>query len=144
SPERIRRDLSDRLPEYKVPGSVTFLDSLPLTPNGKIDRRALPDPATTAPDRVTLPPRTDAEQAVLDVWTTVLGRSGIGVADDFFDIGGTSLHAGEVVALIRRRLGHTIPLGAMYDARTIEKMAALIQHQLEASSTDALVPLQTD
>jgi amino acid adenylation domain-containing protein len=143
SPEPIRQHLRDRLPRYMVPTLITFVDALPLTPNGKIDRRALPDPAPpAAADRPHTPARTDAERDVLAVWTEVFGRSGFGVTDDFFELGGTSLQAGEIVALIRRRLGHTIPLGAMYTATTVEKLAVLIQHRLESSSTAALVPLQ--
>jgi thioesterase domain-containing protein/acyl carrier protein len=143
TPESIRQHVRERLPGYMVPALLTFVDTLPLTPNGKVDRRALPDPAPSAPERTLTPPRTDAERDVLAVWTEVFGRAEFGITDDFFELGGTSLQAGEIIALIRKQLGHTIPLASMYTATTVEKLAALIQHRLEGASSAALVPLQS-
>lgn len=140
--EPIRQALRERLPSYMIPASVTFMDVLPMTPNGKVDRRALPQPAPVVVARTTVSPRTDAERDLLAVWAEVLGQPSLGVTDDFFEFGGTSLKAAEVVALVLRRLGHSVPLSAMYEATTVEKMANLIQHRLEAESPNVLVPLQ--
>jgi amino acid adenylation domain-containing protein len=138
----VRERLRSRLPHYMVPADLVVLDSLPLTPNGKVDRRALPEPPVV-PNEAAVPPRTDAERDLLAVWCEVLGRSGFGVTDTFFDLGGTSLQAAELAGLVTRRLGHAVPLGALYEADTVEKMASLIERRLEAENESVLVPLQT-
>ncbi|MCE9567896.1 MAG: amino acid adenylation domain-containing protein [Planctomycetes bacterium] len=144
NPETLRQHLRKHLPAYMTPASITFLDALPLTSNGKVDRRNLPEPALFTSDQESVQPRTDAEKDVLSIWTEVLGRLGFGVTDNFFELGGSSLQAAEIVSRIRQQLGFTIPLGAMSEANTVEKLATLIQHGLEAGSEHSLVPLHTE
>jgi amino acid adenylation domain-containing protein len=148
TPEAVRQHTRERIPAYMVPGPVVFLDSLPMTPNGKVDRKALPAPtrapAAAVPNRSRVAPRSDAERDLLAIWAEVFGNPNLGVTDDFVDLGGTSLKAAEVVALVSSRLGHTIPLGAMYEATTVEKLAVLVQNRLEMGTPSVLVPLQTD
>ena len=139
--ETVRRFVRERLPGYMIPGRITFLDALPLSPNGKVDRAALPEPDPTVTGRPAVAPRTHIEQDIVAIWGEVLGRTGLGVTDDFFDLGGTSLQAAEVVARIRQRLGYTIPLGAMYEGATVEKMAAVVRRGMLAAADQALVPL---
>ena len=100
----LRRFLADRLPRYMVPSAFVHLDALPLTPNGKVARDALPPPADVRTDLSTVfvAPRTRTEEAIADVWSRVLGVEGIGVDDDFFDLGGHSLQATQVIAEVRQ------------------------------------------
>jgi amino acid adenylation domain-containing protein len=139
--EPVRRFVRDRLPAYMVPGRVEFVDALPLSPNGKVDRRALPEPDPAVSGRPAVAPRTDVERDILAVWAEVLGRTGLGVTDDFFDLGGTSLQAADVVARVRQRLGFAVPLGTLYEGATAEKMAAVVRRGLLAAADQALVPL---
>lgn len=143
--ESLRGHLKGRLPDYMVPTYLMVLPALPLNPNGKIDRKALPDP-TTAPAngarRSVVAPRDDAERDLLAVWEEVLETSPVGVTDNFFDLGGHSFLAAVLTARIKQRLGHSIPLSALFTAPTVEKLARLVQHQLEAGSDRAVVPLQ--
>lgn len=141
----LREHLAKQLPAYMVPPAMLFLDVLPLNANGKLDRAALP---SASPDdhvvhqRIAVTPRTDAEQDLRTVWADVLQQPDLGVTDDFFDLGGHSLKAIELIAAIRDRLGHVVPLGTLYGAPTVERLATVIQHRLEAGSDRSLVPLQ--
>lgn len=80
-----------------LPSAIVPLDEVPLTPGGKLDRAALPAP-TFLPGSTHRKPATPTEATVAAVWETVLGVSGIGAHDDYFDLGGNSLTATRVVA----------------------------------------------
>ena len=99
----LRQHLAHDLPAYMIPSAFIVLDQLPLTPNGKIDRNALPapsfDPVRIA--RESLAPRTETEQALAAIWNEVLKVGGVGVHDNFFDLGGHSLLVIRAVARIR-------------------------------------------
>jgi amino acid adenylation domain-containing protein len=96
----LREHLRLTLPEHMVPGSFVAVGSIPLTPNGKLDRAALPAPECGA-GAVSLAPRDEMEQRVAEVWRSVLGISAIGVDDNFFDLGGTSLLLYRVFSRLR-------------------------------------------
>ncbi|WP_431963938.1 AMP-binding enzyme [Nocardia sp. bgisy134] len=83
------------LPGYMVPAAVVVLDQVPLTPVGKLDRRALPEPVFQ--QAVFRAPSTPLEEAVAAVFGEVLGAERIGLDDDLFSLGGTSLLATQVV-----------------------------------------------
>ncbi|HTL59970.1 MAG TPA: amino acid adenylation domain-containing protein [Candidatus Limnocylindrales bacterium] len=131
--DSVRSVLEQRLPHYMVPSAFVFLDQLPLTPNGKIDRKALPapDPDVRKTDRSIVPPRNETEQRLVAVWKEVLRLDSIGISDNFFEIGGHSLLAAQVVGRVRENFGIELPLLALFDAPTIsalsEAMAAVGQ-----------------
>jgi amino acid adenylation domain-containing protein len=120
--------LKEQLPDYMVPSAWVVLPSLPLTPNGKVDRRALPAPTGARADQAAsyVAPRTPEERLLAEVWATLLGLERIGVRDDFFDVGGHSLLAVRLVARIEARTGIRIPLAALLQGRTIERIAPLV------------------
>ncbi len=111
-----------------VPSTVTTLEEFPLTPNGKIDRKALPEPVRERSDAHELvAPRTALESKLAAIWERELDIQPIGVTDDFFDLGVTSIVAATLFAAIEHELGDSLPLGAIFRAPTIEKLAALIE-----------------
>ncbi|HWK90187.1 MAG TPA: amino acid adenylation domain-containing protein, partial [Longimicrobium sp.] len=118
----LRAHLAERLPEYMVPSAWVTLEAMPLTPSGKVDRRALPepDPAAAAAGRV--PPRTPAEEVVAGIWERVLGARP-GVHDNFFDLGGHSLRATQVVSRLRQAFGIDLPLRALFEEPTVAGLA---------------------
>ncbi|MEV6948864.1 amino acid adenylation domain-containing protein [Streptomyces sp. NPDC051172] len=122
----LRRHLGRVLPSYMVPSAFVSLDRLPLTANGKLDRAALPAPHLT--DRAVHadhePPRPGTEELVAQVWSEVLRLERVGRHDDFFDLGGHSLHAATVAARIRARTGAELPLAAVFAAPTVAELAA--------------------
>jgi len=103
------------------------LDALPLTPNGKLDRSALPAPAErAAASRETVAPRSANEALVVDVFQDVLRRAGIGVFDNFFDLGGHSLMAARVMAKLREKARVDLPLRNLFERPTPAELAAAI------------------
>jgi amino acid adenylation domain-containing protein len=143
--DALRRFLMQRLPDYMVPSTVTVLGSLPLTPNGKIDRKALPEPqrGRLASTEATAP-RTELEQRLTAIWERELGIEPIGVTDDFFDLGVTSIVAATLFAAIEHELGGKLPLGAIFRAPTIAALARLIEDDDPSPRWTSLVPIQPD
>ncbi len=125
----LRELLRTELPEYMVPSTVVWLDALPLTPNGKVDRAALPEPAypdQAAPGR--LAPRNRLEEAVVEVWATVLNRpaASISVLDDFFDLGGHSLLATRVAGHLTTALGRQVSVRLVFEHPTPAALAKAV------------------
>ncbi|HVG43698.1 MAG TPA: amino acid adenylation domain-containing protein [Longimicrobium sp.] len=118
----LRAHLATRLPEYMVPAAWRVMDALPLTPSGKVDRRSLPEAEAVAA-AAHVPPRTPAERLVADAWEAVLGVRP-GAHDNFFDVGGHSLRATQVMGRIRRSFGIDLPLRALFEDPTVAGLAA--------------------
>jgi amino acid adenylation domain-containing protein len=99
----IRRFLLDRLPRFMVPGLLVPLETLPRLPNGKVDRRALvrPDQRSDLLGHAPTDSHTPAEQVLIGIWQDVLGISSIQPNDDFFELGGQSLRANQIMARLR-------------------------------------------
>ncbi|MCM0673498.1 amino acid adenylation domain-containing protein [Micromonospora phytophila] len=125
----VKAALKETLPEYMVPSAIVGLDALPLSPNGKLDRRALPAPVVTREASVALvEPRDDTERLLAGIWSEVLGVDTLGIDDDFFDLGGHSMLATQVVAKIRKAGHGGRPVGVMdlFQQRTIRDLAAFM------------------
>ncbi|WP_052442558.1 non-ribosomal peptide synthetase [Streptacidiphilus neutrinimicus] len=122
--EAIRQALRTRMPAYMVPGRFVFLDALPLTSNEKVDRKALPAPALERSDlsAAYVAPTTAAELALVEVWREVLGVEEIGVHDDFFELGGSSLSTVRVAAKALAR-GVTVTVRDLVEAPTVAQLA---------------------
>ena len=139
--------LKKALPEYMVPTAFVYLDAMPLTPNGKVDRGSLPvpdAPGAAAASTGHVPPATDAEKALQGLWEEVLNARPVSVTARFEELGGHSLLAAQLVSRIETRLGHKVPLEALFRAPTIRELAHLIQQKLEVGSNGSLVPLNTE
>ncbi len=111
----MRQQARAQLPDYMVPQHLVELDTLPLTPNGKVDRKALPalSETLTTGEQQLVEPETEAEVYLASVWKKELGETRISVHDNFFDIGGHSLLAAQIVVRIKSERGSDIPLRAM-------------------------------
>jgi len=139
----VRQYLAKTLPAYMIPSTVTKLEAFPLTPNGKVDRKALPEPTRErSAERDLIAARTPLEQRLVAVWERELGIQPIGVSDNFFDLGVTSIVAAGLFAAIEHELGDELPLGAIFRAPTIEALARLIEHDDGATRWTSLVPIQ--
>ncbi|MEH0982521.1 non-ribosomal peptide synthetase/MFS transporter [Micromonospora sp. CPCC 205556] len=125
----LKAALKRRLPEYMVPAAFVSLDALPLTSNGKLDRRALPAPvAARAAEVALVEPRTATERTLAGIWSDLLGVPTLGIDDDFFDLGGHSMLATQVVARIRKAALAGRPVGVMdlFQHRTIRDLAGFV------------------
>jgi amino acid adenylation domain-containing protein len=122
----LRRWLAARLPAYMLPGAFIELGTLPLTGNGKLDRSALPRPGTS-PTGAT--PGTATEKALSAIWSDLLGIETPGTEDNFFDLGGHSLVAAQVLARIAEDLGVALPLQTIFEAPTLAGLASIVEAQ---------------
>jgi amino acid adenylation domain-containing protein len=127
----LRLYLAERLPEYMVPGAWVRLEQMPLTSSGKVDRRALPAPDTQRPELSSafVPPRSAVEREIAEIWQEVLGIENVGVADNFFDLGGHSLHAVRVHSKLCVKFESKISLVHLFQFPTISALADLIDQQ---------------
>jgi natural product biosynthesis luciferase-like monooxygenase protein len=132
----LRASLAAQMPDFLVPAHVVFLDAFPLTPNNKIDRRALPSvqDAAAAP-RVMATPATQTEEIVVEIWREVLRSDGVGTDDNFFDIGGDSLLAAQVLSLLRGRLSQPVSLTDLFRFPTVRTLAAHLGGSSSTAST---------
>jgi amino acid adenylation domain-containing protein len=125
-PAAVRAALRRTLPEHMVPGEIVLLPAWPLTPNGKVDRAALPVPGWEGGHGRDEAPSTPTEEVLAALWSEVLGVPAIGRHDSFFALGGHSLLATRVVSRIRAVLGVDLPLAELFDAATLERLAARV------------------
>ena len=124
----MRSYLAKTMPDYMVPSICVLLEALPLTPNGKINRLALPLPAGAMPTSLAsahVAPRDAVEQAIAKLWQEVLKVETLGVYDDFFTLGGHSLRAAKVIALVKRDFGVSLTLREFFASPTIAQLADL-------------------
>lgn len=123
--DAIRSSLRERLPDYMVPAAFVILPKLPLTENGKTDRRALPAPDAKRPELDTefVEPSGSLEVSIADIWKRILRIDRVGANDSFFDLGGSSMLAVETLLAIRRELGRSLPVVALFQHPTIRTLA---------------------
>ena len=135
--DELKRVVSGRLPGYMVPAVVMVLDELPLGVSGKLDRKLLPDPVFVA--REFRAPSTVAEIAVAGVFADVLRLEQVGLDDDFFELGGNSLVATQLVARVGQALDTQVPVRVLFEASTVEGLAAQVELIAGAGGRAALV-----
>ena len=123
SPSDIRKHLAARLPEYMIPADFVVMDKLPLTGNGKVDRKALPDPDGLSLSNRYAAPRNEMERRIAGFAGQVLGKKQVSVKDSFFEIGGHSLKAVQLIARLNREFSVNLNLPAIYAHPTVEKLA---------------------
>ena len=132
----LRTHLRRTLPEYMVPAAFVPLHALPRTPNGKLDRRALPAPAYGAADDRHVEPRTEVERTLAGLWAEVLRLDRVGVHDSFFEVGGDSILAIQVVSRARRA-GLQLSPRQLFEHQTIAELAAVVGQGQDASAPAA-------
>ncbi|MGQ5695365.1 non-ribosomal peptide synthetase, partial [Rhodococcus erythropolis] len=104
--------LSKKLPSYMVPSSVVVMDALPLNTSGKLDRKLLPTPVFET--RAFRAPVTDMERLVAEVFGELLGVDGVGLDDDFFELGGNSLIAMRAVSRLGNAISTDVPVRVLF------------------------------
>jgi len=141
---QLRTFLQKKLPRYMVPSLLVVQSDLPRTPHGKVDRRALraPDQEQLETRPPTIGPRDELEARLTAIWETALGLHPIGPQDNFFDLGGHSLLAVKLFRQIEKVFGRPIPLSSLFEAPTIEAIAAILRSGDQPLRWSSLVPLQ--
>jgi len=135
TPGALQAQLRQRLPRYMLPAALVELAVLPLSPNGKVDRLALPRPATDRGARDAPAPPSDAvEASLVALWSDVLGCTGIGVDDNFFDLGGHSILAATMLLRAEQALGRAPGLNVLFEGPTIRQLAHAFRGETSQSA----------
>ena len=140
----LRAFVKQKLPDYVVPSAFVFLKAFPLTPNRKVDRQALPalQENRSEQSKGFVGPRDPLEQQLTKLWEKVLGIEPIGIRDNFFELGGHSLLAVRLFAQVEKLTGKSLPLVTLFQAPTIEQVAAILRHEGWESPWASLVPIK--
>jgi acyl carrier protein len=80
-----------------------------------------------------LTPRNTLETALTNIWRKVLGRPHIGLNDNFFEAGGTSLRAVQVIAMIKKELKKTLSIVTLFECPTIKLLGAKLNADQNSS-----------
>jgi len=144
-PDFIKKQLQEGLPAYMVPAIIIHLEKIPLTQNGKSDLLKLNQLAARhysdwRPSHV--PPVGKTEISLHAIWQAIFKKDFIGVEDDFFDIGGHSLKAVQLMAGIKQKFGTELPLSALIAKPTIRLIAELIESKNTDYLWDVIVPIR--
>lgn len=131
----LRKRLAESLPEYMVPSVIVAVEALPLTPNGKLDRKALPDPGFGS-EKGYEAPQNQIEEKLAQIWSEILLIDRVGRNDNFFDLGGHSLIAMQLVAKLRDELQMTVPVRLIFEQPELRQMAAEIASASAMNGTD--------
>ena len=140
----LRAYLKERLPDYMVPTGWLALERLPLSANGKVDRKALP-----VPDAVALKtssghtPQTPVEIRLASIWEDVLKVASVQLDDDFFNLGGHSLMAVQMMSKAREAFGCELPLTLLFGSPRLGDLAREIQTERRKQPFKPLLPIRT-
>ncbi len=135
--------LSSKLTSYMVPGVMMQLDAMPLTASGKINDKALPELEFTAVEREYTEPENELERTFCDLFSEILGLPRVGVNDNFFEIGGTSLSASRV-AMFALAKGHAVTYADVFRLPTPRQLAQLAGGYEEVQQVAASTSTQDD
>ena len=137
----LRKQIAESLPEYMVPSALVILDALPRTANGKIDRKALPQPDVSAAGEAYVAPRNLMEEVLCEIWAAVLKVERVGIEDNFFHLGAHSLLVTRVVSRIREAFSVELPLRALFEDVTVQRLAPRVEELLRSGERSAILPI---
>ncbi|CCV10740.1 conserved hypothetical protein [Mesorhizobium sp. STM 4661] len=148
--QQIRSFAAKRLARFQVPQRIVFVDQIPLDPTGKLNRKHLAQALVLAEhdgqrsllrtDKAVA--RTAAERRVAAVFAEVLGTGPPGIHDDFFDLGGHSLTAMQVLVRLQQIFQVTLPIGCMFESPTIAGLSECIGAQMANLVADGAARLE--
>ena len=133
SPEALRLFLGRSLPDYMIPGAYVFLDTLPRNANGKLDRKALPKPGSERPELTIafVEPQTPLQRSIASIWSEVLKVDAVGLEDNFFDLGGHSLSAAQILARVAVKTGVELPLSVLFEKSTVRRLSEFLAQSIQ-------------
>lgn len=129
SVSELKKYLTVKLPVFMVPSEFIYISEIPVTGSGKVDKKALPEPETTRNinNNNYSQPADTLELQLVKIWEKVIGKSPIGVKDNFFDLGGHSLIALRLFGYIEKLTGKKLPLSILFSHQTIEQLAVILR-----------------
>ncbi|WP_150048085.1 non-ribosomal peptide synthetase [Methylomonas rhizoryzae] len=143
--ERLKGQLKHQLPDYMLPGAFVVLDAMPLSANGKLDRKQLPAPDLSEQlKKAYVAPRSETEQALAQIWRTLLRVERIGRHDHFFALGGDSILSIQAVSRARQ-VGLVFTPKQLFERPSLAELAEVVTHcgqtLAEQGSVSGNVPL---
>ena len=137
--EELKAHLLKKLPSYMVPSFFVELKEIPLTPNGKVDKKSLPEIQDNTNDLVLVLPRNNVETQVYEIWKEVLGKTNIGVKENFFDVGGESLLVMKVHEKIDALYPNVLRITDYFTNTTIEMIANIIKTRMDCNDDIVII-----
>ena len=134
----LRIFLAAKLPNFMIPARFVFLDKFPLNANSTVDVHALPEP-TRESEADFVAPRNPVEEKLAKIWTAAFRFEGIGIQDDFLELGGDSLLAAQILTEIDDQFNRNLPLALLAECRTIEQMGRYIEHSADQAASSIIV-----
>jgi len=128
---------------YKVPSRVVIVEEIPKGPTGKVQRIGLAEQLSSQLQTAFVPPSNPAEEAMAKIWAKVIGCRHVGRHDNFFALGGDSLLAARLMSQVEKRFGKHMPLATLFEAPTVEQLAALVQQENWSAPWTSLVAIQS-
>ena len=124
----LRKYLKNELPGYMIPHQLVQLDELPLSRSGKLDNRQLLGLAARSTTRTDdTAAGNELEQSISNIWQEVLQLDRLGIYENFFDIGGTSLPALQIVARCEQAFDIKLPVAGFFSEPTVAGLAETIE-----------------
>lgn len=132
-----REQVQSVLPEYMLPNYYVWVDDFPKTSSGKVNKKALPIPEYKRPSSAPAfkKPKTDIQKNIAKTWSEILRIPKIGIADNFFEIGGTSLLAQKTVATLRMHYKYEVPIIKLYQHPTIAELSIFLDPEKKSTNT---------
>jgi len=139
---------AERITDFKVPRVIAFVSEIPRGPSGKLQRIGLAETLGIAPRELAprghVEPRTKLERQLAALWADVLGVERVGVADEFFALGGDSILAAELIARLREVFERpNLSLTTLVWAPTVERLAGELAGASTPDRPQLVVPLRT-
>ncbi|MEO0868857.1 MAG: SagB family peptide dehydrogenase, partial [Cyanobacteria bacterium J06642_11] len=141
--DTLRKHLGKTLPSYMVPTRYQILEKIPLTPNGKVDRRALPLPSLGATTEY-VGPTTPTETTIVQMWQTLLEVDQVGINDNFFEVGGNSLTAMQLLSQLHQAFSTELTIAQLFGSLTPALQAQLVNSSTGAFQQEAIQPVARD
>ncbi|WHZ27752.1 MAG: non-ribosomal peptide synthetase [Nitrospira sp.] len=140
--EQVRSHLAAQLPHYMVPSVILWLETMPLSATGKVNRHALPAPDQAAGLAATrIAPRNQVEASLAELWKSVLQLPEAGIHDHFFEQGGHSLVATQLISRIRELFEVDVSLQALFERPTIAALAEEVTRLRQREKTSVMPPI---
>jgi amino acid adenylation domain-containing protein len=132
SSSELRTYLKTKVPDWMVPAAILLIEHMPMTANGKVNRKALPAPATSAvPEDHFVAPHTFVQELLASIWIQVLKLEKAGIHDNFFESGGHSLNATQVISRARNVFHIELHVHDLFASPTIAGLAAIVTEKLK-------------
>ncbi|MCX2729531.1 amino acid adenylation domain-containing protein [Saccharopolyspora sp. NFXS83] len=125
---KLRGHLAEHLPTFMIPAHFVELPALPLTVSGKIDVESLPAPEAGRSRRDHEPTVTLFETRMAEHWKSLLDLDEVGLQDDFFELGGSSIKLIELIHHVQREFDITVAVGELFKTTTLRGMAKTVEH----------------